>query len=360
MATNNLDAVNLGTVAVGGQINEDLMQKIFDISPEARPFCDAIGSTTSKNTLKEWVREDLAVASSANKRVDGSSSSALNDTRTGERVSNYHQIMTKTVRVSDRGRDVNTVGSSDELVRQLMKRQKELKRDEEALLTSNKIAVAGSSSVASEAAGIGGWIGTGQSATNTDRGATTGADPILSGNPGGYPTTKGVLGTKRALSEAKVKAVMEAAFLKGGNPTMFLSTPKVISLFSDHLFTTSARIATLESKVSQDTSVSGNGVGNQGGATAIGAVSIFVTNYGTLELIPDRFMEDVGTNIANAYLIDPTLWEKSYLSGYRTKTLARDGLAENREISVDVTLISTNEEGNAVIAEIDTAIAATA
>lgn len=363
MATTNLDAVNLAAVPVDGQIHEDLMNKIFDVSPVDRPFIDAIGSDDSDNHYKSWVREALEAATPDNARVDGSSSATINDTVTGERIGNYHQIMTKTVRVSDRGRNVNTVGSSDELVRQLMKRQKALRRDEEAAMVSRNIAVPGDGdTVAGTLAGVGGWIGTGQDATNTDRGATTGADPILSGNPGGYPTTAAVDGDTRALSEATIKAMMQAAYLKGGNPSLAMSTPSCIEVLSDHLFTSSARVATLQSNAEQGNRTdNGTGGGRSGGGvTAQGAVNLFVTNFGTLELVPNRFQPEVTADVADLYLIDPELWERSYLQGYETAELARDGLAENREISVDVTLCSLNEEGNAVIADIDTSIPATA
>jgi len=60
------------------------------------------------------------------------------------------------------------------------------------------------------------------------------------------------------------------------------------------------------------------------------------------------------------YLLDPELWERSYLQGYETKELSRDGLGENREITVDVTLCSLNEEGNAIVADIDYALAGVA
>ena len=360
MSTSNLDSFDLGGVPVGGTINEDLMQKIYDVSPVDRPFLDAIGSMTSDNTYKEWIREDLAAAVSTNKRVDGSDSSALNDTRTGERLGNYHQLMSKTVRVSDRGRDVNTVGSSDELVRQLMKRQKELKRDEEAALTSSNEAISGDSSTASQTAGVGAWIGTGQSATNTDRGVG-GADPILSGNPGGAPTTGPVAGTKRALSEATVKSMVKAAYLKGGDITMAMSTPAVIDVFSNRLFASTA-VAQIQTQVDQsNTTNASSGNGNAGGGVvAQGSVNIFVTNFGTMELVPNRFQEDSSTGAADLYLLDPSTWEASYLSGYRTKELARNGLAENREITVDVTLCALNEEANAVVADIDYTVAATA
>ena len=356
MAADQLDAVNLAAVPVGGQINEDLMQEIFDVSPIDLPFTDAIGKTTSSNFLKEWVRESLVAANPDNARIDGSSSDTLNDTVTGERIQNYHQIMSKTVRVSDRARNVDALGSSDELVRQLMKRGKEIRRDAEASFTSRNIAVAGDGTAAAgKLAGVGGWIGTGQSATNTDRGATTGADPILSGNPGGYPTTAAVSGTARALSETAIKNMMQAAYLKGGEPTMAMSTPTAIQILSDYLFTSSARVATLQSNAPQSnrTDNSSGGGRSDGGIVAQGSVNVLVTNFGTLNLTPNRFQPESAAGEADLYLIDPTTWEISFLQGYETNELARTGLGDNREITCDVTLVSNNEEANAVVADID-------
>ena len=355
MADLNLTAFDLAAVPVGGHVNEDLMQAIYDVSPEDRPICDAIGSTNSGNTYKEWVREALEAPSAVNKRVDGSSSAGLDDTVTGERIGNYHQIASKTVRVSDRARNSDTVGASDELIRQLMKRQRSLRRDEEASYASRNIAIPGDGdTIAGQCAGVGGWIGTGQSATNTDRGAATGADPILSGNPGGYPTTIAVSGTARALTESSVKGMIREAYNAGGNVTMATSTPEVIELFSDYLFTSSARVATLQSNAPQgnrtDNSTGGGKSG--GGVVAQGSVNIFVSNFGTVELIPNRF-QPIYTDVADLYLLDPELWERSYLQGYETKELARDGLADNREITVDFSLCSLNEEGSAVVADID-------
>jgi hypothetical protein len=369
MAANQLDATNLASVPLNGQIHEELMDAIYDVSPVDRPFCDAVGSTNSGNTYKEWVREALEAATKDNARIDGSSSSGINDTVTGERLGNYHQIATKTVRVSDRGRESDTVGSSDELIRQLMKRQRALRRDEEASLVSRNAAVAGDgTSTAGKCAGVGAWIGVAESnvaSTTSSRGITTGADPVLSGaggSGGGFPTTAAVGGVKRALSEADIREMMREAYLNGGNPTMAMSTPAVIEKLSDYLFTSSARVATLQTNVAQSnrTDNSSGGGKSGGGVVAQGSVNILVTNFGTLELVPNRFQPDTDTGEADLYLIDPELWERSYLQGYETNELARDGLAENREISVDFSLCALNPEGNAVVADIDTTLAATA
>jgi len=129
MADINLTATDMKAVPVDGMINEDLMQEIFDTSPIDLPFTDSVAKVTSSSFKKDWVRESLAAASADNARVDGSDSSG-DDTVVGERLSNYHQIMSKIIKVSDRGREVDSIDSSDELIRQLMKRGKEIRRDQ--------------------------------------------------------------------------------------------------------------------------------------------------------------------------------------------------------------------------------------
>ena len=156
--------------------------------------------------------------------------------------------------------------------------------------------------------------------------------------------------------------MMRVAYENGGNPSVAMSTPAVIEVLSDYLFTSSARVATLQSDVdnSNRTDNATGGGRSGGGVVAQGSVNILVTNFGTLELVPNRFQGDSSTGAADLYLLDPELWERSYLQGYETKELARDGLGENREITVDVTLCSLNEEGNAIVADIDYALAGTA
>ncbi len=364
MSTANLDHANLTAVPVGGTVHEDVMDKLYDISPEDRPLTDAIGTGEAGNSFKEWVREDLKAANPVNKRVDGSSSAGINDARTGERIGNHHQIMSKVVRVSDRARNADTIGTGDQLILQTMKRQKELRRDEEAAYVSRNIAIADDgNTTAGQLAGVGGWIGVniqGVAATTSDRGAGAGADPILSGDPGGFPTTAAVAGTPRPLSESTVKAMMREAYLNGGNPRMAMSTPAGIEVFSDYLFTSSARVATIDSHADQGnrTNNSTGGGKSGGGIVAQGSVNIFVTNYGILELVPNRFQGEVAADVADLYLIDPDLWEKCYLQGYETQELARDGLAENREITVDATLICLKPEGNSIEGDIQTNVTA--
>ncbi len=359
----NLNAVDLAAVPAGGTIHEELMDKIFDISPVDRPFCDSTGTKDSGNNFTEWVTEKLEVSNPNNARVEGSSSAALNDTVTGERVGNYHQIASKTVRVSDRGRSSNTVDTSDELIRQLVKRMKSLKRDEEASYLSRNIAIGGDGvAVAGVTAGVGSWIGATIGGANTVRGAG-GSDATMSGpgGVGGYVSVAPVVGAKRALKESEIKSVIRDTYLAGGDIDMAISTPQVIELFSDYLFK-ALTVAKVDSHVDQGNrtnNASGNGKSG-GGVTAQGSINMYISNYAALELIPDRFQPEVAAGTSDLYLIDSSLWERSYLQGFQTKELSRDGLAENREITVDFALCSLNETGSGAVCDIDTTLVMTA
>ncbi len=357
MAASNLDTVNLSEVEEGGVIHEDLMDRIYDISPEDLPLSDAIGRDDSTARTKEWVHETLEPANPDNYSEEGADAGA-DESRTGARLAVYHQLSDKVVRVSDRGRNVNVVGARDELLKQVMKRQKALRRDVEARLASRRATVPGSEGVASQTAGIGGWIGA-MGFDNTQRGAT-GTDPVLDGatNTGGAPTTAPGAGNKRALTETMMKHAMKQTFLLGGSPTIMMSVADMIDGIANYMFTSSARIATLQSDAPQGnrtTPSSGNG-NSGGGVVAQGSVNIFVTNFGTVELVPNRFQftytaADTG-DVCDIYFVDPDYWELTFLQGYETRELARTGTADNRQITVDYALVALAEDSSAVIADI--------
>jgi hypothetical protein len=113
------------------------------------------------------------------------------------------------------------------------------------------------------------------------------------------------------------------------------------------LFTSSARVATLQS----DQGKSGEK------ATALGAVNIFVTDFGTLELIPNRLQQatvaTAGSRNVELNIIDPMYLRQAFLSGYETEILAKTGLSDKRQMSVDWCLKMLSEEGQGIIADID-------
>lgn len=343
MSTSNLDSADLKAVTRGGLIREDVMDKIWDISKIPLPFTDMIGSTTTSNSYKEWTTDQLAAPDLTNAVVDGSDASG-NNTATGARVGNHCQISDKVVRVSYRADASNTIGRAKELAYQLMRRQQELKRDVEAIALSNQASVADNGdTIAGKAGGLPSWLATNH--TN--------------GTPGGFNPATGLTvartpGSGVALTETAVRNAVEQVYLNGGDPTKMMSTPRIIRRFSEYLFSSSARIATLMSDQGK----------SKEAATALGSVNVFVTDFGTLTMIPNRLQQnyaDADTDpAADVFILDPEYLELCYLHGYRTDTLAKTGLAENRQMSVDWTLVVNTEKAHAIIGTIDPAVAVTA
>lgn len=344
MSTANLDSADLKAVTRGGLIREDVMNKIWDISKIPLPFTDMVGTESTTNEYKEWTTDELAAPDVTNAVVDGSDASG-NDTKTGARVGNHCQISDKIVRVSYRADASNIIGRAKELSYQLMRRQQELRRDVEAIALFNQASVADNGdAVAGKAGGLPSWL-----ETNSINGTAGGFNPATGLTVARTP------GVKAALTEKDIRDAMESVYQEGGNPTKMMSIPSVIRKFSEYLFSSSARVATLMSDQGKSTEQ----------ATALGSVNVFVTDFGTLTMIPNRLQQkhkDSGgtDDVADVFILDPEYLSLCYLEGYRTETLAKTGLAENRQMCVDWTLIVNTEKAHAIIGDIDPTAAVTA
>lgn len=344
MSTANLDSADLKAVTRGGLIREDVMNKIWDISKIPLPFTDMVGNESTTNEYKEWTTDELAAPDVTNAVVDGSDASG-NDTKTGARVGNHCQISDKIVRVSYRADASNVIGRAKELSYQLMRRQQELRRDVEAIALFNQASVADNGdAVAGKAGGLPSWL-----ETNSINGTAGGFNPATGLTVARTP------GAKAALTEKNIRDAMESVYQEGGNPTKMMSIPSVIRKFSEYLFSSSARVATLMSDQGKSTEQ----------ATALGSVNVFVTDFGTLTMIPNRLQQkhkDSGNtdDVADVFILDPEYLSLCYLEGYRTETLAKTGLAENRQMCVDWTLIVNTEKAHAIIGDIDPTAAVTA
>ena len=341
-------AYDLSNTAYRGLIREDVMNEIFAIDPVDLPYMDMASTGKSTNPYKEWTKESLAAPALPTPVLDGASAPAAGSF-TEARVGDHHEINTKKVSVSDRAGTVDTIGYSNRLVHELMVRQKEMKRSMESGLLSNKASVAMTDSVPGQYAGCGAMFTT--------------AAHIINGTTGGF--SAGIFaaptpGAAAALTETNVRAAMSVAYKAGGNPTIMMSLPEMIEKFSSYLFTASARIATLTST----NATSKNGKYGKQGITAVGSVNTFVTDFGTLELTPNRvqlqYTVSGTTTCCNVYLFDPNYWEVSYLQGIQTKELAKTGLTNDRLMSVDYTNCALQEKSSAVLMGQNYALAVTA
>src|SRR5690606_28808086 len=120
--------------------------------------------------------------------------------------------------------------------------------------------------------------------------------------------------------------------------------PAVKQKMSSYLFSSSARIATPYTDA-----------GSSKGASVVGSVDIYVSDFGKLKIVPNRFQP-----ATDVFVLDPEYWELCYLDGYRTVDLNKQGDADDRILLVDYSLKSMAEASSGLIADIDGSLAMTA
>ena len=183
---------------------------------------------------------------------------------------------------------------------------------------------------------MGAWL-----TTSTNRG-TTGANGGFSNGTVAAPA----VGAKRALSETTVRDIVQSVYQEGGDPSVMMSIPgdhPEILRVPLHLFGACG-----------DPHVRSGQEWER--ATALGSVNVFVTDFGTLELVDNRLQQKYAADdgdCGNVYIIDPAYLSLCFLHGYRVEPLAKTGLADKRQMAVDWTLIVNNEKSHGVIADID-------
>lgn len=340
-ATNTHDRYDLS--ATGDNVRESLSDIITNISPTETPFISSIGKSTAKSNYVEWLTDELSSATS-NKQIDGDefSGSALN---AAERFGNYCQISWKVMVVSRRAESLTKAGRKSEMSYQMAKLGKQLKREKEYILTSgvgHQRSAVGNSTSAPTTANLTSWI-----ITNDDR-ASGGTTAVLSGSTYGTPT--GVAAdstTTQAVSEGDLLTLVKDCYVAGGEPTMLMMSPAMKQKLTGYMFSsTAARVATQQ----QDQTKNPNA-----GASVLGSVGVWVTDFGTLDLVPNRFQRD-----RDVFILDPSTWEVAYIDDMKVVDLAKTHDAERKAILSDFTLVCKAEKANAILADAKVATAVVA
>ena len=325
----------LKQAARGGYVPEDVMASVWDISKVPLRFTDSIGSGSHGNEYCEWTKDSLGAPDTGNAVVDGADAGTDNNAL-GTRVGNHSQISTKVVSASSRARDGKTINIGDAYAYQVMMRQQELRRDIEAIMLFNQGSVADNGTLPGKSAGLDAWL-----TTNTNNGAT--------GANGGFQSGTGLVtaatpGTPRALSETTIRDIAQSVWEQGGDPSILMSTPKIIRKLSAYMFGSSAQVATLTSDVKE----------KRGAAVATGSVNVFVTDFGVvLEMVANRLQPLEAADTAAVYIIDPSKAELSWLKAPTTIELARTGLSQKGEMYADWSLKVMSEEAHGVIRAVD-------
>jgi hypothetical protein len=280
-------------------IREDLSNVITNISPEETPMQSNIGRETIQNTLFEWQTDALADAA-ANAQLEGDDVASFDSVTATVRLTNYAQISRKTIVLSNTEEVVNKAGRRSELAYQIAKRGSELKRDQEFIMLNGGVAVAGNTTTARVTASLGAFV-----KTNTDK-QTDGVDPSYTTLPNSARTD----GNVRTFTETILKNVIQKVWTAGGTPKILMCGPVNKQRVSGFAGIASSRF---------------NINGGEKPATLIGAVDLYVSDFGTVAVIANRFQRE-----RDAWVIDPEYAKMTVLRPYQQVELAKTGDAEKR------------------------------
>jgi hypothetical protein len=306
--------------AVG--LREDLSDIIYNISPTDTPFMSSVGKTKATAVYHEWQTDSLAAAA-ANAAVEGADASTATLSPT-TRVGNRTQISQKTVGVTGTLQAVDKAGRKSELAYQLSKASSEIKRDMEFTFLNNTVQSNGTAgSTARVLGGLQTWL-----ATNGDFGT--------GGSAGASGTTARTNGTNRTFTEDILKTVIKEVFESGGSPKILMVTPahkQTVSAF--------AGIAAQRYMAPSDAPT-----------TIIGAADIYLSDFGSVSVVPNRFM--LSGNSANevAFVLDPEYAAVAYLRPFQTIELAKNGDSDRTQLLVEYTLEVKNEAAHGIIADL--------
>ena len=298
---------------------EGLTNILENISPTDVPFQSNIRRSKATSILHEFQTDSLAAAAS-NAVIEGDDSAAEAQVPT-VRLSNRTQISKKVVLVTGTANATVKAGrGKNELSYMLAKAGKELKRDMEVDLTGKNALVAGNATTARKLRGFESWT-----QTNASRG---------SGGSDNSSTGAVTDGTQRAFTEAMLKTVLQGAFTQGGDPDCVMVGP-----FNKQKVSGFGGIATLY----RDTA------GSKGQASIMGAADLYVSDWGEVKIVPNRFQRD-----RTAMVIEKDKWAVAYLRPFKQEKLAKTGDSDKVHMVVEYTLESRQEASGGKVADLTT------
>ena len=320
-------------------IREDISDLISDISPTTTPFQSNIGSRDATNTYFEWQTDSLATAS-ATPVVEGQDLSAFTAVTPTVRLGNYCQINMVDFIISGTEQRVDKAGRASEIGYQAAKAAKELKRNIEVACLLNGVgAVVGATATARVTCGFPGWLKTNETSTNVTAPSYTGSTPT------GAAQVWKTFGTPTAFTEAMLKTTMQECYSSGGEPSMLMVGPFNKTQVSGFSGIASSRY----------------NVDGAEPSVIIGAADIYVSDFGNLSVVPNRFFtsvidEGAGSLMNNwAFLIDPDEVKLASLRPYTIESLAKTGDADKRMALREWGLQVNNEAAHGVVAAITSA-----
>jgi len=301
---------------------EDLSDVIYNISPTDTPMISSIGKTKATAVYHEWQVDSLSAPTLGNAAVEGDTASDATMSPT-TRVGNRTQISQKTVKISGTLQAVDKAGRKSEKAYQLAKASAEIKRDMETIVLSNQVAANGNSTTARKLGGLQAWL-----ATNGDFGT--------GGSAGASGTTARTNGTNRTFTEDILKSVIRKVFTAGGNAKVLMVNPAHKQLVSSF-----AGIAAQRFMAPANTPT-----------TIVAAADVYLSDYGSVSVIPNRMMSSTNSCDETAFVLDPDMAAIAYLRPFQTNELAVTGDNESTQLLCEYTLEVKNEAAHGIAADL--------
>ena len=135
-------------------------------------------------------------------------------------------------------------------------------------------------------------------------------------------------GTQRALTEALIKTTLNSIWTAGGSPDTMMVGGTQKQLFS---------------------SFTGGGTqfGNLDDKTLIAAIDVYVSDFGTLKIVPNRFQR-----ARTAFILEMEKWKVAYFRPFQTEDLAKTGDSDAKHIIVEYALESCNEAASGAVRDL--------
>lgn len=296
----------------------DLMDMIFNVAPTDTPLLTMCGKSSASQTLHEWQTDTLA-APGTNVVLEGADTTSFSESTTTE-LSNKTQILKKAISVSGTAQAVKQAGVSRQYSYQMALRLKELKKDVEFALLSNQLAAAETSSAGRKMQGLPCWMQTNFAGGASGAKATSSAACTA--------------GTTRVPTEAMLKSLLTDIYNAGGNPDRIMMAPDIRVKMSEVLTGGATKMEKAERKK----------------ATAV--IDVYVSDFGSLNLVPNRVQAYETYSKTCAFVLDPQYWKVAYLRGFKEERLAVTGDSLKGHVLVECTLEARNDASSGVLADL--------
>jgi hypothetical protein len=314
-------------------VRENLIDRIYDVSPMDTPVMTAIGRGPAATNTKVECQNDAVRAAGTNKRLDGDDVTYRTRTPT-TKPCNYTQLMDEGISVSSTAQAVKTAGRRQELLYQVKMSTKALKRDMESAICGNAASDDGSRLTARGLGGFESWF-----RTNVDRGSGGASGGFTTSTSQTVAATDASASNIRTFTETRAKSVIRSIWdnSDGGAAPLI-----VVGSFVKTKASAFAGIATPQQQYPM-------GPKSAKALAIIGAADIYVSDFGKHRIVPSRFSRS-----RSALFLNPEYAELAYLQPFKVTPLAKTGHADKRMLAVEFTLRVNAEKALGVCADLKT------